>query len=86
MSTELEKMFSPDILAALDERMRRIVSEAKPSALPSAEGYLSVPTAAKLSDYKPQTIRKMLCQRRIKNYGRPGSPRVLLSEILNLGA
>jgi hypothetical protein len=86
MSTELklETMFGPDVVAALEERMREIARETKPTAPPSAEGYLSVPRAAEVSGYKAGTIRKWLCQKRLKNYGRPGSPRVLLREILNL--
>lgn len=64
-----------------EEAARRLLTNAP---LTLADRFVSVPKAAEVSGYEQQTIRKWICQKRLKNYGRYGSPRVRLSEILNL--
>ena len=59
--------------------------EAQRPAPIDADGVVSVPKAAKLTDYKPETIRKWIRQGRVTNYGRHGSPRVKVAEVLKAG-
>jgi hypothetical protein len=75
-------MFTDEALNDLAEVLMPKIIERLPHD--KEERYLSVKSAAQKSDYKEQTIRKWLSQKRIKNYGRLGSPRVKLSEILNI--
>lgn len=58
--------------------------ELRSAAPPLPERFYTVSEAAEVTRYKAATIRTWICQRKIKNYGRKGSPRVRLSEILNL--
>lgn len=63
MSTELEKLFSPDVLAAFDERMRSIARE---SGGASGEEWLTVREAAALTSlgvwHVRQLARKLLAE------------------------
>lgn len=65
------------------EEAERVMAEQRPAPV-DASAVVSIPTAAKMTDYKPASIRKMVYQKRIRNYGRQGAPRVRVAEILNL--
>lgn len=79
LEDKLREFVRAEARAVFDE-MRR---ESPPS--PTLDDrFLSVKEAATISGYKPQTLRKWLCQKKLRNYGRHGSPRVRLSEIVNL--
>jgi hypothetical protein len=84
--TELERLFSPDVLAALralvDARVEERLGAATPAAADSR--FLTVKEAAHLSGHPEGTLRKWLQRGTLRNYGRPRAPRVKLSDILNL--
>lgn len=66
------------------EEALQVVQESRRPAPDISAGVVSVPRAAELTDYRPDTIRKWIRAGRIKNYGRLGSPRVKVSEILHM--
>ena len=70
--------------ATLTEVVREVLREEIAQLRAAGEGYLSVPKAAELSGYTQDGIRKLILRGRVRNYGRPGAPRVLLSEVLKL--
>ena len=84
--TELERLFSPDVLAALrdlvDARVEERVRATMPAADPSR--FLSIKEAAAISGHPEDTLRKWLQRGTLPNYGRHRAPRVRLSDILNL--
>ena len=85
MSAELEKLFSPDVLAALDERMRRIARESAPAT--SDDCWLTTKQAAKLTGTSEWTIRKLARLGLLEKYQpNPGRPplRVKKSSLLGL--
>ena len=74
-----------ECVAAELEPFRSLLLHLSNSGETPVEPLVDAPEAARLSGYKQQTIRLWLCQGKVKNYGRPRSPRVRLSDILNLG-
>jgi len=80
MSAELEKLFSPDVLAALDERMRAIARETRGA---DGDEWLSVKQAAELTSlgqwHIRQLARKLLAEGSPDVYQpNPGRPPVRL--------
>jgi hypothetical protein len=59
MSAELEKIFSPEMLAAFDERMRKIVEEARGAG--EAE-WLDVPGAMAYISAKENAVREIIAR------------------------
>lgn len=59
MSADLEKLFSPDVLQALDERMRRIAEEARGAG--DAE-WLDVPGAMAYISAKENAVRQIIAR------------------------
>lgn len=57
MTAGLEKIFTPDVLAALDERMRRIAQEAGRS---SDGEWLDIPKAMELSSMTEHAVRQLI--------------------------
>jgi hypothetical protein len=57
MSIDLEKLFSPDVLNALDERMRQIALEMQ--GAPAADEWLTVKQVAGLTNLSQGHIREM---------------------------
>lgn len=57
MSIDLEKLFSPDVLNALDERMRQIAREVQ--GAPTADEWLTVKQAVKLTNLSQWHIREL---------------------------
>ena len=82
MSTKLERLFSPDVLAALDERMRQIAEASLPPPPPASEEYLSVRHAAARADLPEDTIRQWIKRGRVKKYKAGRSVRVRLADIV----
>jgi excisionase family DNA binding protein len=59
MSTELklETMFGPDVVAALEERMREIAREAQtPESRPRPDDELTVRDVARMKSVEPRTV------------------------------
>jgi len=59
MSVELERLFGPEVLAALDERQRKIVREelsARFKDRPAVEDELTVKQVAEMKGIKPKTV------------------------------
>jgi excisionase family DNA binding protein len=81
MSANLEKVFSPDVLAALDERMRQIAQEsATPPAAP--EDLISLKTASRRFDIPVDTLKKWVRTGRVRKYKIGGCVRVRPSDLL----
>lgn len=81
MSVELEKLFGPDVLTALDERMRQIAMESAP--LPAApEDFISLKTAARRFDIPVDTLKKWVRSGRIAKFKIQGCVRVRPSDLL----
>jgi excisionase family DNA binding protein len=89
MSADLERLFSPDVLAALDERMRQIVREAQAanvtpidqvSAL-TAEQLVGARAAAAHLSISERQLRQMVSDRAVPFYKVGGSVRFKLSEL-----
>jgi excisionase family DNA binding protein len=74
MSTELEKMFSADVLAAFDERVRRIMRETQCPAqpAPARDEELTVKQVAALKGVRPRTVYDWVAQKRIRFHHTPG--------------
>lgn len=82
MSVELEKLFGPDVLAALDERMRRISRESQPSSPPDEDRGLSAAEAAVLLGVKKWRVYEMVRRKALCSYRpSPGTLRILLSSV-----
>jgi excisionase family DNA binding protein len=80
MSTELEKLFSPDVLAALDERARRIAEEVNRSL--GSAGCVKVKTACELLDMNESRVRQLIREGRLRVINpTPNTIRIPLSEI-----
>jgi hypothetical protein len=88
MSAKLEELFSPEVLAALDERARRVAEQVLAERRPSApeQKFLTVKEAAEISSHPEGTIRQWLARGTLRNYGRRRAPRVRLCDILDLEA
>lgn len=85
MSVELEKLFGPEVLEALDERMRRIARESAPGV--AGDCWLTTKQAAELAGTSEWTIRKLARQGLLEKYQpNPGRPplRVKKSSLLSL--
>jgi hypothetical protein len=83
MSADILKVLSPMQIEAINELIEAKLREQKAPDVPT-DRFLSVAEAAQVSGHPPGTIRTWMYRGTIKNYGRRRSPRVLLSEILNL--
>lgn len=82
MSVELEKLFGPDVLTALDERMRRIARESRPSSPPDEDRGLSAAEAAVLLGVKKWRVYEMVKRKALRAYRpSPGTLRILLSSV-----
>jgi len=82
MRAELEKLFSPDVLAAFDERARRIAEEVARSLDASAVGAVKVKTACKLLDMNESRMRQLIREGKLKVINpTPHTIRIPLSEI-----
>ena len=57
MSIDLEKLFSPDVINALDERMRQIAREMQ--GAPAADEWLTIKQAVELTNLSQWHIREM---------------------------
>jgi|ERR1044072_8650377 hypothetical protein len=62
MSIDLEKVFSPDVLAALDERMRQIARDAQGAS--AAEEWLTVKQVATLTNLGEWHVRQFTARLR----------------------
>jgi hypothetical protein len=82
MSVELEQMFSPNVLAAFDERARRIAEEVARSREAAAVGAVKVKTAAELLDMNESRVRTLIREGKLKVINpTPCTIRISLSEI-----
>jgi hypothetical protein len=81
MNTELERLLGPDLLAALDERMRRIAEEAAPPP-PVTEDLISLKTASRRFDIPVDTLKKWLRTGRLRKFKIEGCVRVRPSDLL----
>lgn len=81
MSAELERLFGPDLLAALDERMRQIVEASIPPP-PVAEDLISLKTASRRFDIPVDTLKKWVRSGRLRKYKIEGCVRVRPSDLL----
>lgn len=76
MSAELEKMFSPEVLAAFDERARQIardeIAARSPQDKPTDEE-LTVRQVAKLKGVEPRTVYDWVARKRIPFHYTPGN-------------
>ena len=68
MSADLEKMFTPDVLAALDERMRRIVREARVTAAAGEDRGITAQEAADILGVKKWRVYEMIRRRALPAY------------------
>jgi excisionase family DNA binding protein len=79
MSVELEKLFGPDVLAAFDERARRIAEQVARSR---DVGAVKVKTACELLDMNESRVRQLIREGRLKVIRpTPQTIRIPLSEI-----
>jgi hypothetical protein len=67
MSVELEKLFSRDVLEALDERMRQIAIDSQPSPTPPAK-FISLKTASRRFEIPVDTLDKWVRAGRVRKY------------------
>ena len=81
MGVELEKLFSRDVLEALDERMRRIAIESQPSPAPPEE-FISLKTASRRFDIPVDTLEKWVRAGRLKKYKFGRCVRIRPSDLL----
>lgn len=82
MSVELEKLFGPDVLTVLDERMRRIARESRPSSAPDEDRGLSTEETAVLLGVKKWRVYEMVRRKTLRAYRpSPGTLRILLSSV-----
>lgn len=79
MSVDLKQIFSPDVLAAFDERARHI---AEGVARSRDVGAVKVKTAAELLDMSEYRVRQLIREGRLQVINpTPHTIRILLSEI-----
>ena len=72
MSADLNKVFSPDVLQALREEMRRIARvEASARQPPPTEEVLTVREVAEIRKVKPRTVYSWVEKRRIPFHHTP---------------
>jgi excisionase family DNA binding protein len=81
MSVELGKLFSRDVLEALDERIRQIAIESQPSPAPPEE-FISLKTASRRFDIPVDTLEKWVRAGRLKKYKFGRCVRIRLSDLL----
>ena len=82
MSTELEKLFSPDVLAALDERARRVAEEAFQQLAVSDDAWLSYAQIVELTGLSEWTIGEAVRRGELEaDYPLPRCPRVKRSKL-----
>ena len=82
MSAELERLFSPDVLAALDERMRQIAQEARTAPPAEDDRGLSAEEAAHLLGVKKWRVYEMVRRNALRAYRpSPGTLRIPLSAV-----
>ena len=67
MSADLEKLFSPDVLRAMEERMREIALETQPPPAPPDE-FVSLKTASARFEMPVDTLEKWVRSGRLKKY------------------
>jgi hypothetical protein len=80
MSTELEKLFSPDVLAALDERARQIAEQVLKAR--EVTGCVKVSTACTMLDMNEYRVRQLIREGKLKViHPTPNTIRIPLSEI-----
>jgi hypothetical protein len=80
MSTELEKMFSPDVLAAFDERARRVAEEVARSL--GDAGCVKVSKAMELLDMSEYRVRQLIREGKLRVvHPTPNTIRIPLAEI-----
>ena len=85
MRGPLEQLFSPEILAALDEYVSAKVREGLKEALPRPEGeaeYLSVKTASARFDLPESTLRDWIRLGKLRKHKIMGCVRLKRSEIV----
>lgn len=82
MSAELEKIFGPDLLAALDERVRAIVKEA--GAAPADDQGVTAEEAARLLGVSKWRVYEMVRRGALPSYRpSPKTLRIPLSAVKN---
>lgn len=79
--TELERLFSPDVLDALDERMRQIAQQTHAPA-PEPEEFISLKTASARFDIPVDTLEKWVRSGRMRKYKFGRCVRVRPSDLL----
>jgi excisionase family DNA binding protein len=85
MSGELEIVFSPEMLRALDERIRRIALESQPQPPAPPEGFISLKTASRRFDIPVDTLKKWVRVGRVKKYKFGRCVRIRPSDLLREG-
>ena len=82
MSAKLEELFSPDVLAALDERVRRIARETNPA--PADDQGLTAEEAARLLGVSKWRVYEMVRRGALPSYRpSPKTLRIPLSAVKN---
>ena len=83
MSAELEKLFGPDVLAALDERARRVAEEVvRGRAAREADEWLSYARIVELTGLSEWTVSEAVRRGELEaDYPRPRCPRVKRSKL-----
>jgi hypothetical protein len=83
VSTELEKLFSPEVLEAFDERARRVAEEvARERAARDADGWLSYAQIVELTGLSEWTVSEAVRRGELEaDYPRPRCPRVKRSKL-----
>jgi hypothetical protein len=81
---DLEEVFGPGLIAALEQVVERAVERKLAERRPSEQKFLTVKEAAEISSHPEGTIRQWLAKGTLTNYGRRRAPRVKLSDILDL--
>lgn len=80
MGVELERLFGPDVLAAFDDRARRIAEEV--SRARADAGCVKVKTACELLDMNESRVRQLIREGRLRVINpTPRTIRIPLSEI-----
>jgi hypothetical protein len=74
MNVELEKIFSPEVLSALDERVRKLVREELSARMPArlaVEEELTARQVAKMKGVKPKTVYEWKDKGLLKSHTTP---------------
>ena len=81
--TELERLFSPDVLAAFEERMRLIAQETQPPP-PTPQEFISLKTASARFDIPVDTLEKWVRSGRLRKFKFGRCIRVRPSDLLHI--